>query len=95
MSHASRRVGDIVMAVQDYFLENPGLALTPWQIERLCGADAKACEAILDLLAGGGVIARTGDGRYVRCVAAPRRWRDQKRAGLPGPSRKPRLALAG
>jgi len=95
MNAASRRVADLVVTVQDCFLENPGVALTPCQIEQLCGADAGTCEAILDLLAGGGVIARTSNGRYKRRVRAPRRWLDRGRRAAGARDGISRIALAG
>ncbi|MGE5833533.1 MAG: hypothetical protein ACM4AI_03560 [Acidobacteriota bacterium] len=79
MSRASRQIGDLVIAVQDCFLAAPGQALTPWQVERLSGADETTCRAILDLLADGGVIARTSGGRYIRNVSPSRLWTDGRR----------------
>ena len=72
MSLASRRIGNLVLTLQDCFLENPGLALSPWQAEQLCGTDEKTCRAVLNLLADAGVLARTRNGRYVSTSASGR-----------------------
>jgi hypothetical protein len=79
MSLASRRIGDFFIRLQTCFLDNPGVALTPWQVEQVCGADEMTCRAIVDLLTEGGAIASTGDGRYVRWVPPPRSWSDRRR----------------
>jgi hypothetical protein len=73
MSLASRRLGDLVIRLQDCFLDNPDLALSAWQAERVCGADELTCRAVLNLLVDGGVIARTRDGLYTRKAPSMRR----------------------
>jgi hypothetical protein len=96
MSRASRRIGDLVITVQDYFLAAPGQALTPRQVERLSGADETTCRAILDLLADGGVIAKTSGGRYIRNVPPSRRWTDgQRRSGSFERTAITQIAFAG
>ena len=70
MSLASHRIGTLVLTLQDCFLENPGLALSPWQAEQLCGTDEMTCRAVLNLLADAGVLARTRNGRYVLTSAS-------------------------
>lgn len=96
MSRASRRIGDLVMTVQDCFLAAPGQALTPWQVQRLSGADEATCRAILDLLADGGVIARTSGGRYIRNVPQSTLWTDRRcRSGSFGRSEIRQIAFAG
>ena len=80
MSRASHRIGEAVITVQHCFLEHPGLAMTPSQVERRCGVEGSASRAILELLADGNVIARTGDGRYVR-RGPPRHRTSRRRPG--------------
>ena len=86
MSLASRRIGNLVLTLQDCFLDNPGLALSPWQAEQLCGTDEKTCRAVLNLLADAGVLARTRNGKYVSTSASgtksPERRRGPARAHL-------------
>jgi hypothetical protein len=79
MSLASRRIGKLVITLQDGFLANPGLPILPWQAAQLCGADELTCRAILNLLVDGGVIARTADGRFVGRLPPP--WRPPALAG--------------
>ena len=96
MSRASRRIGDLVITVQDCFLAAPRHALTPCQVEQLSGADETTCRAILDLLADGGVIDRTSGGRYIRNVSLSRLWTNGQRR--PGPFERTaitRIAFAG
>ena len=70
MSLASRHIGALVLTLQDCFLENPGLSLSPRQAEQLCGTDEVTCRAVLNLLADAGVLARTRNGRYVSTSAS-------------------------
>jgi hypothetical protein len=65
MRPSSRRIGELLITLQDFFLADPRLALTPRQAAELCGADEATCRAILNLLVDGGVIAGTGDGQFV------------------------------
>ena len=79
MSLASRRIGDLVIKLQDCFLTNPEVALSPWQVEQLCGVDELTCRAILNLLVDGGVIARTNDGRFIRRLPSAMRPASSRR----------------
>jgi hypothetical protein len=91
MSLASRRIGDLVIRLQDCFLANPDLALSAWQAEQFCGADEMTCRAILSLLVEGGVVVRTGDGRFVRRLPAGARH-DRRRATSGQTGIRPALA---
>ena len=61
-----RQIQDLVITLQQAFLEAPALRLTLPDAERQCAADAQTCEAVLNFLVDGGVLARTPQGQYVR-----------------------------
>lgn len=65
MSKASW-IGDLVLRVQDDFLNSPSLRLTVPDTERRFGLDRETCDAILGVLVDGHVLTRTPDGAYVR-----------------------------
>jgi hypothetical protein len=50
------------------FLEMPGLCLTTAQVQRLCGLDARTCEALLGSFVDSGFLRRTDRGLFVLCV---------------------------
>jgi hypothetical protein len=56
----------IVQRVRAEYLEMPGLALRPEQIERLCGVDTALCESVLTTLVESGFLSRRADGAYGR-----------------------------
>jgi hypothetical protein len=94
MRSSSRRIGELVVTLQDFFLADPRLALTPAQAAQLCGADEMTCRAILNLLADGGVIAGTGDGPFVGRLPLTRRQPARRDAIARTPLPRSRPALA-
>ena len=52
--------------IRSEYLEMPGLALKPQQVQRLCGVDEAACQLVLDALVAAGFLAARGDGAYAR-----------------------------
>ena len=61
-----RQIQDLVVTLQQAFLDAPALHLTLPEAQRRCSADAPTCEAVLSLLVDSGVLARTRQGQYVR-----------------------------
>jgi hypothetical protein len=52
--------------IRSEYLEMPGLALKPRQVQRLCGVDAAACQVVLDALVETGFLTARQDGAYAR-----------------------------
>jgi len=52
--------------IRSEYLEMPGLALKPEQVQRLCGVDRAACEIVLATLVDAGFLAARVDGSYAR-----------------------------
>jgi len=71
MSSASRRIGNLVVMIQDRFLETPGLTLTPRQVQQQFGVDEITCYSILNMLVEGCVLTVTAEGRYARLSPRP------------------------
>jgi hypothetical protein len=61
-----RHIEDLVVRIQEAFLETPALRLTVPQAQRRFAVDARGCEAVLGALAEAGVLARAPQGHYVR-----------------------------
>jgi hypothetical protein len=57
---------DLARRVRGEFMEMPGLRLNVPQAQRLWGLDAVRCEAVLDELVEGGVLARSDRGYSLR-----------------------------
>lgn len=64
MTATCGRIGELVLQIQDLFLDTPGLRLTPAQVETRFGLDEMTCHALLAALTDARVLARTGDGVY-------------------------------
>ena len=62
------QIGDLVMRIQDDFLDDPRLRLTVADAERRYDVDAIACEAVLTALADATVLARMPEDGFVRFV---------------------------
>jgi len=59
-------IGNVLVRIQDGFLDDPALTLSAAQAASRSGVDRTACEGILAALAASGVLARTSEGAYVR-----------------------------
>ena len=57
IANRRRQIQDLVVTLQQAFLEAPALRLTLSDAERQCGADAPTCEAVLNFLVDAGVLA--------------------------------------
>lgn len=60
------QVEDLLMEIQDAFLDAPELELTLSDAQRRFGLDGQTCRELLGTLVETGVLMRTDDGRYVR-----------------------------
>ena len=56
----------ILQRIRAEYLEMPGLALRPEQVQRLCGVDRALCESVLETLVESGFLSRRSDGAYGR-----------------------------
>ena len=65
---AERRcqIQDLVVTMQQAFLDAPALRLSLSGAQQLFAADAVTCEAVLNFLVDAGVLARTPHGEYAR-----------------------------
>ena len=61
-----RRIQDLVVRMQQAFLDAPALRLTLPQARRRFSTDAAICAAVLSVLVEAGVLSRTSQGEYVR-----------------------------
>jgi hypothetical protein len=52
--------------IRSEYLEMPGLALKPEQVQRLCGVDQADCQLVLDALVDAGFLTARTDGAYAR-----------------------------
>lgn len=66
MNADRRRILDLVVTMQQAFLDTPALRLTVGQAQRRFGASGRRCRAVLDLLLESGVLDRTPQAQYVR-----------------------------
>ena len=66
IAERSRRIQDLVVSMQQAFLDAPALRLTLPNAQQLFAADAGTCEAVLNFLVDAGVLARTPHGQYAR-----------------------------
>jgi hypothetical protein len=66
MSPTSGRIEDLVMRVQDDFLETPRMALTLPAAQQLFCVDEVTCEAVLAALVEANVLTKTREGVYIR-----------------------------
>jgi hypothetical protein len=63
-----RRIENLVMRIEDVFLEDAELRLTANEVQRRCGVDETTCEAILETLVDATVLFKTGDCVYGRLI---------------------------
>jgi hypothetical protein len=66
MTPTSGWIQEALLRIQNDFLDDAALALTPSQAARRFGLDRESCEAILAALLESGVLAKTPEGAYVR-----------------------------
>jgi hypothetical protein len=59
-------VSQILQRIRSEYLEMPGLALRPEQVQRLCGVDSAACQSVLEALVESGFLSKREDGAYGR-----------------------------
>ena len=68
ISSRRRRFQDLVVSIQQAFLDTSGLRLTLSQARRRFSTDATACSAVLNVLVEAGVLMRTSAGQYGRLL---------------------------
>jgi hypothetical protein len=68
ISSRRRRILDLVVSIQQAFLDTAGLRLTLSQARRRFSTDATACSAVLNVLVEAGVLMRTSTGQYARLL---------------------------
>ena len=56
----------VLQRIRAEYLEMPGLALRPEQVQRLCGVDGALCQSVLEALVESGFLSRRADGAYGR-----------------------------
>jgi hypothetical protein len=66
IAHRRRRIQDLVVRMQQAFLDAPALRLTRPQARRRFSTSSDMSEAVLDFLVEAGVLSRTSRGQYVR-----------------------------
>jgi hypothetical protein len=64
----SRRIQDLVVRMQQAFLDTPALRLTLPQARRRFSTSADMSEAVLNVLVEASVLNRTSQGQYVRLI---------------------------
>ena len=60
------RIAELLLEIQDVFLDRPDLRLAVPEAQRRFGLDPRTCRALLDALVDAGVLMRTDEGTYVR-----------------------------
>ena len=56
----------ILQRIKSEYIEMPGLALRPEQVQRLCGVDGASCQTVLETLVETGFLSKRSDGAYGR-----------------------------
>ena len=56
----------ILQRIKSEYIEMPGLALRPEQVQRLCGVDGASCQTVLEALVETGFLSKRSDGAYGR-----------------------------
>jgi hypothetical protein len=56
----------ILQRIRAEYLEMPGLALRPEQVQRLCGVESAVCQSVLEALVESRFLSRRPDGAYAR-----------------------------
>ena len=63
-----RRIQDLVVSMQQAFLDTPALRLTLPQACRRFSTSGAMCAAVLNVLVEAGVLSRTSQGQFVRLI---------------------------
>jgi hypothetical protein len=63
-----RRIQDLVVRMQQAFLDTPALRLTLPQACRRFSTSGAMCAAVLNVLVEAGVLSRTSQGQYFRLI---------------------------
>ena len=63
-----RRIQDLIITMQQAFLDAPALRLTLPQACRRFSTNGAMCEAVLNVLVEAGVLSQTSQGQYVRLI---------------------------
>ena len=71
LANRRRQIQDLVVTLQQAFLDAPALRLTLPDAHRQYAADTPTCQAVLNFLVDAGVLARTPQGQYVRHFPRP------------------------
>ena len=85
----------ILQRIKSEYIEMPGLALRPEQVQRLCGVDGASCQTVLEALVETGFLSKRSDGAYARHRNPDISRARQAKAGLEpvagagGPRRRP------
>lgn len=66
MTATATRITDLLVTIQNAFLDTPGLTITLDEAQMLFGLDRKTCGAILRALVDADVLTRTRSGAYAR-----------------------------
>jgi len=66
MADRRRRMQNLVVRMQQAFLDAPAFRLTLPQARRRFATSEATCEAVLNVLVEAGVLSRTSQGEYVR-----------------------------
>lgn len=72
----------LIQRIRAEYLEMPGIALRPEQVQRLCGVDITVCESVLEVLVESGFLSRRADGAYGRDRSPDISRARQAKAGL-------------
>jgi hypothetical protein len=68
MTIPRRRIERALLQIQSQFIEHAGLSLTAADAQRRCGVSRRLSQAVLDALAGAGVLVAQPDGAYQQRV---------------------------
>jgi len=72
----------VTQRIRAEYLEMPGIALRPEQVQRLCGVDGSLCQSVLEELVECGFLSRRPDGTYGRYSGPDISRARQAKAGL-------------
>jgi hypothetical protein len=74
---------DVFNRVRAEYLEQPGMTLTPRQVQRLCGIDETLCQAVLDALVDARFLCVKAAGSYTRLTDRDTTWPGGLAGGRP------------